>query len=159
MVRVHNRSNILIIFKKFTSDLGFYLNGQMYPNNSIVTITDIGVGDNALFCLSESSSCCRSDGMASGEWFLPGASSPINGSGELFSTANFSRSRRSSAVLLNRRNDTIRPEGLYRCDVIDAGNITQSLYIGIVRSNYYLFVSTGSLIILFQMLISLVFLS
>ncbi len=103
----------------------------MYPNNSIVTITDIGVGDNALFCLSDSSSCCRvRDKMASGEWSLPGASSPINGNGDT-STDNFSRSRKSSAVLLNKRNNAIGPEGLYRCDVIDARGITQSLYIGI----------------------------
>ncbi len=66
------------------SDLGFYLNGQMYPNNSIVTITDIRDGDNVLFCLSNSSSCCRgSDGMTSGQWFLPGGSSHITGGGEL----------------------------------------------------------------------------
>ncbi len=103
----------------------------MYPNNSIVNITDIGVGDNALFCLSNSSSCCRNkDGMASGEWFLPGGSSPIDGNGESSSTANFIRSRRSSAVLLNRRNNAIGPEGPYRCDVIDARNINQTLYIG-----------------------------
>ncbi len=115
--------------------LGFYLNGQMYPNNSIVTITDIEVGDNALFCLSNSSSCCRSrDGMARGQWFLPGGSSSISGNGESFSMANFSRSRRPSAVLLNRRNNAIGPEGLYRCDVIDARNITQTLYIGINQS-------------------------
>ena len=82
----------------------------MYPNNSIVTITDIGIGDNALFCLSNSSSCCRPrDGVASGEWFLPGESSLINGNGESSSTANFSRSRRASAVLLNRRNNAIGP--------------------------------------------------
>ncbi len=63
----------------------------MYPNNSIVTITDIGVGDNALFCLSNSNSCCRiSNGIASGEWFLPGESSPISGNGESFSTDDFS---------------------------------------------------------------------
>ncbi len=68
--------------------------------------------------------------MASGEWFLPGGSSPINGSGS-FSTADFSRSRRSSAVLLNRRNNAIGPEGLYRCDVIEARNIIKSLFIGI----------------------------
>ncbi len=106
----------------------------MYPNNSMVTITDIGVGDNALFCLSNSSSCCRGrDGMTSGEWFLPGGSSPIYGSGDT-SSANFSRSRRSSAVLLNRRNNAIEPEGLYRCDVIHARNITQTLYIGINQS-------------------------
>ncbi len=104
----------------------------MYPNNSIVTIIDIGVGDNALFCLSNSSSCCRSrDGVPGGKWFLPGDSSLLNGDGETISTADFSRSRRSSAVLLNRRNNAIGPEGLYRCDVIDTRNINKTLYIGI----------------------------
>ncbi len=109
----------------------------MYPNNSIVTITDIGVGDNALSCLSNSSSCCRGiDGGASGEWFLPGESSPISGNGESSSMANFSRSRRPSAVLLNRRNNAIGPEGTYRCDVIDSKNVVQSLYIGINQSKF-----------------------
>ncbi len=109
----------------------------MYPNNSIVNISDIGVGDNALFCLSNSSSCCRGiDGVASGEWFLPGGSSPIDDRGESSSTADFSRSRRSNAVLLNRRNNAIGPEGPHRCDVIDARNITQSLYIGIHQSKF-----------------------
>ncbi len=109
----------------------------MYLNNSIVTITDIGVGDNALFCLSNSSSCCRiSNGIGSGEWFLPGESSPIKSGGETSSTADFSRSRRSSAVLLNRRNNATEPEGLYRCDVIDARNVVQSLYIGITQSKF-----------------------
>ncbi len=118
----------------YISDLGFYLNGQIYPNNSIVTITDIGVGDDALFCLSDSGICCRTrDGVASGEWFLPGGSSPISSGGETSSTDNFSRSRRPSAVLLNRRNNAIEPEGLYRCDVIDARNINQSLFIGLYK--------------------------
>ncbi len=72
--------------------------------------------------------------MARGEWFLPGGSSPIHGGGELHSTANFSRSRRSSAVLLNRRNNAIGPEGLYRCDVIDKRNASQSLYVGVTQS-------------------------
>ncbi len=128
----------------YISDLGFYLNGQMYPNNSIVTITDIGVGDNALFCLSNGSSCCRNmNGIGSGEWFLPRGSSPIASGGESSSTANFSRSRRSSAVLLNRRNNAIEPEGLYHCDVIDARNINQSLFIGIYtvdRGEVYLLI-------------------
>ncbi len=63
--------------------------------------------------------------MASDEWFLPGISSPIDGDGESSSTADLGRSRRSSAVLLNRRN-AIGPEGLHRCDVIDVLNITKS---------------------------------
>ena len=107
----------------------------MYPNNSIVTITDIGVGDNALFCLSDSSSCCRSsDGIGSGDWLFPGKSSTVDGSGDT-SFADFSTGRRASAVLLNRRNNTIEPEGLYRCDVIDARHTLQSLYIGIYTMN------------------------
>ncbi len=118
------------------SDLGFYLKGQMYPNNSMVTITDIGVGDNSLFCLSNSSSCCRSrDGMVSGQWFLPEGSNPIDGNGDT-SNADFSRSRKSSAVLLNRRNNAIGPEGLYRCDVIDKQNTLQSLCVGVTQSKF-----------------------
>ncbi len=74
--------------------------------------------------------------MASGEWFLPGGSSPVASDGESSSTAGFSRSRRPSAVLLNRRNNVIGPEGLYRCDVIDARNIIQALYIGINQSRF-----------------------
>ena len=72
--------------------------------------------------------------MASGEWFLPGGSSPIGGIGDT-SMADFSRSRRSSAVLLNRRNNAIGPVELYRCDVIDARSTLQSLYIGIYTMN------------------------
>ncbi len=133
----------------------------MYLNNSIVTITDIGVGDNALFCLSNSSSCCRNrDGIASGEWFLPGESSPINGSGS-FSTDDFSRIRRSSAVLLNRRNNALGPEGLHRCDVIDEKNIDQTLYIGINQGKHKLilfstYVNCSDFV--FQIRTSLVFL-
>ncbi len=50
--------------------------------------------------------------------------------------ANFSRSRRPSAVLLNRRNNATGPEGLYRCDVIDARNINRTLHIGINQSKF-----------------------
>ncbi len=106
-----------------------------------MTITDIEVGDNDLFCLTDRSSCCRNrDGMASGEWFLPGGYSPINGSGESFSTANFSRSRRPSAVHLNRRNNAIGPDGPYRCDVIDKRNTVQSLYVRVTESSHFLFI-------------------
>ena len=72
--------------------------------------------------------------MASGDWHFPGESSIVGGSGNT-SFADFSRGRRASAVLLNRRNNAIEPEGLYRCDVIDARNTLQSLYIGIYTMN------------------------
>ena len=54
----------------------------------------------------------------------------IAGSGST-STADFSRSRRPSAVLMNRRNNVISPTGLYRCEVLDSAGVFQSLYIGV----------------------------
>ncbi len=75
----------------------------------------------------------------------------INGSGESPSTtADFSRSRRSSAVLLNRRNNAIGPEGLYRCDVIDARNINQTVYI---KVNYILQGFEGSKCLYYDLII------
>ncbi len=44
---------------------------------------------------------------------------------------NFSRSRRPSAVLINRRNNATSPIGLYRCEVLDRDGVLQSLYIGV----------------------------
>ncbi len=104
---------------------------MLYPNNSIVNIEDIGVGVNALHCITERIECCNgSDGGGSGEWYQLGQAVPIEGS-EASSTANFSRTRGPSAVLLNRRNNATSPTGLYHCDVPDSGDVTRSLYIGV----------------------------
>ena len=61
---------------------------MLYPNNSVVALTDIGeaadIGDEdtltALFCLTDLTACCRgadtgSDGV--GEWVLAGQTEPV----------------------------------------------------------------------------------
>ena len=117
---------------KFPAGVGFYLRGSLYSNNSIINIADIGVGDHALHCITNRQQCCRNyHGGASGNWFLPGQNSGIGGGGESGSTADFSRSRRHIAVLLNRRNNATSPTGLYRCEVLDSGGVLQSLFIGV----------------------------
>ena len=108
---------------------------MLYPNNSIVNIEDIGVGANALHCITDRVQCCRGgDGGASGEWYQPGQTSPVVGKG-LMSTKNFSRNRAPSAVLLNRRNAATSPIGLYHCEVLDLGGANQSVYIGMYGIN------------------------
>ena len=88
--------------------LGFNLKGELYSNNSIVTITDIGSGTNALYCFTNRTDCCRdSDGGANGEWFFPNRN-VVEENGR-FSTLDFSRNRGPSAVLLNRRNNAMGP--------------------------------------------------
>lgn len=110
------------------TDLGFYLNGELYCNNSIVNIGDIGVGGSAsLHCLTDRRECCESSNE--GNWFLPGQVSPVT-RGET-STADFSSSKASSSILLNRRSSATGPVGLYHCQVPDSGGVVQSMYIGL----------------------------
>ena len=46
--------------------LGFHLRGELYPNNSIVNIVDVGALDEALRCVTDRMSCCTSgDGGSS----------------------------------------------------------------------------------------------
>ena len=55
----------------------FYLNGELYPNNSVVAMANIGEDTDALFCLTDSVNCCRSDDTGSverGLWVLPDGS-------------------------------------------------------------------------------------
>ena len=103
-----------------------------YSNNSVVTITNVGEGNMSLYCITSKSECCRSsDGGESGNWFLPGQASAV----EDTSTADFSRRREPRAVVLDRRNSAVLPIGLYRCEVPDAGNAIQSLYIGVYTND------------------------
>ena len=123
------------IYSCNTAGLGFNIKGELYSNNSIVNVTDIGSGTNALYCFTNRSGCCRgSDGGASGGWFFPDGSE-VNGGGKT-SSLDFSRNRGPSAVLLNRRNNVMGPTGFYRCDVMDESNVLQSIHIGLYTGQY-----------------------
>ncbi len=118
-----------------TTGLGFYLNGVLFPNNSIVNIEDIGANANALHCITDRMNCCRaSDGGASGEWYQPGQTNPVVSGGRI-SMENISRSRNSSAVRLNRRNNATSPAGLYRCEILDSGGVNRSLFIALYNAS------------------------
>ena len=113
--------------------VGFFLRGVLYPNNSVVSLTDIGEGYNALHCLTNLTTCCRErDGDGAGEWFLPGQTSPVVDVNA--PNASFTRSRGPSAVLLNRRAGVMGPTGLFTCHVPD-GEGSKTLYIGVNLGN------------------------
>ena len=122
-------------FKQFSSpDLGFLLDGQLYPNNSVVTMTDIGRTFlmSALFCLTPSLECCSDSetpnaASVTREWYLP--------DGRPVSSTNspFVKHRVSSAVSLynNRFSSVPAPSGVYRCEIPDASGNSQNIYVGI----------------------------
>ena len=105
---------------------------MLYPNNSVVNLTDIGRGYNALHCLTNFTTCCRGvDGGPAGQWLLPGQTCSVIGFNVADDMDNFARSRGPSAVLLNRRTGAMGPTGLYTCQVPDGSGMERTLYIGV----------------------------
>ena len=121
--------------KKFSSpDLGFLLDGQLYPNNSVVTVTDIGSSFfmSALFCLTPRLECCSDSetpnaASVTREWYQP--------DGRPVTSANspFIRTQASSAVSLHNApfSSTTPPSGVFHCEIPDASGTSQSIYVGI----------------------------
>ena len=111
-------------------DVWFSLNGTTYQNNSIVILENIGEGDDALLCITNQTACCRPPytggmGHTLGNWFLPnGTRVPSLGN-----QWDFHRTRDQMKVLLHRRRG--EEEGIYRCEIPDTMNVTQSIYIGV----------------------------
>ena len=60
----------------------FSFRGVAYQNNSLVTLQDIGEWGDALFCVTDSTACCRSgvNMPAIGNWYFPnGTRMPSSG--------------------------------------------------------------------------------
>ena len=122
--------DIHIISFPGASDVWFSLNGTTYQNNSCVALEDIGENDTALLCMTNLTACCRApytgeNGHGIGNWYFPnGTVVPSNGTLE-----DFHRTRNQNVVLLNRRRG--EEEGIYRCEIPDSMNVTQTIYIGV----------------------------
>ena len=108
----------------------FSLKGATYQNNSLMTLEDIGEGDDALLCLTDKPGCCRppytgSGQRAIGNWFFPNETRvPSSGN-----QSDFHRTRDQMVVLLQRRRGG--EDGVYRCEIPDELNVTQTIYIGV----------------------------
>ena len=116
--------------------VSFWFRGTTYQNNSLVTLEDIGEGDGALLCVTDLTACCRppytdSFGqLAIGNWFFP------NGTRVPASSAlwDIYRTRGASKILLHRRRSG-GENGIYSCDLPDAMNVTQTVYIGVYSAD------------------------
>ena len=114
-------------------DLGFLLGGQLYRNNSVVTVTDIGGSIGlGIYCLTPRLECCSDSetpnaASVTREWYLPDAT-PLTSD-----DSPFIKSRMSSAVSLHRDlfSSNTAPSGVYRCEIPDASGTSQNIYVGI----------------------------
>ena len=96
------------------AELGFFLNGEFLSNNSMVLLSNIGEGSDALFCLTNRTQCCTTEaGLNRGGWRFPNDTSVILND----ASYHFYRIRGYSSVSLNRRSEAYGPTGTYTCRI------------------------------------------
>ena len=106
----------------------FELNGSIYLNNSIISLQEVGEGDNALICHTNKQDCCDTLPNRLGEFYYPnGEQVPIRNRGD-----EFYRQRGDGEIYLNRRIETTSPVGRYSCVIPDATQVSQTLYIDLL---------------------------
>lgn len=144
MNAVSNHSKIKYLIH--TQPPFFYLNtgihivldGQLYYNNSVVFIEDIGgVTNNTtiqngthenkeLICTTDKTPCCATQANITGYWFFPNETIvSSNSSNHVFTSRGDDQT-----VKLNYRGGEFIP-GIYRCQVPDEQNVMQNVYVGI----------------------------
>ena len=131
----HCDCDIGISFFPGAGGVWFSLKNITYQNNSIVMLEDIGEGDDALLCITNQTSCCKNPAI--GNWFFPNESRVPSAGNQ----SDFHRTRGHMKVHLQRRRGGV--EGIYRCEIPDVLNVTQTIYIGVYSA------STGEYSILF----------
>ena len=103
----------------------FELNGKVYPNNSVISLSEVGENENALLCKTDLATCCATLPNRFGEFFYPnGDTVSINKAGH-----GFYRDRGAQEVRLNRRQGVTSPTGKFRCALPDASGTIINLFI------------------------------
>ena len=91
-----------------------------------MTLEDIGQGHNALLCITNLSACCwKPYGPGKGNWFFPNGTR-VASDGDQWDIV---RNTIQSVVHLNHRGGGV--DGIYRCEIPDSMNVTQTIYIGV----------------------------
>ena len=103
----------------------FELNGIVYPNNSVISLSKVGEDEHALLCKIELVTCCATSPNQFGEFYYP------NGDTVLVKKAGhgFCRDRGAQEVRLNRREGVTSPSGKFHCADPNASGVIQSLFV------------------------------
>ena len=121
----------------FVFELGVYLKTKckIYSNTgSVIPISDIGEGDDALLCFTDLRECCKNNHTVGnkplGNWFYPNKM-------RIVSDDAFYRNRDRSVVRLHRRVNTTEPPGQYCCEILDATYRLVTLCINVSNSDNF----------------------
>ena len=102
-----------------------------------MTLDDIGKLGVALTCVTDQPVCCRPPyrGSVLANWFFPnGTRLPSSSANYTTGTKwDFFRTRGHMIVYMHRRRGGVN--GIYRCVIPDAMNVTQTIYIGVYTAS------------------------
>ena len=104
------------------------LSGTHYPNESVISVSDIGISDptnNGLQCITDKMPCC--DRSQTGMWFFPDGE-PVPAK-EKAASYYVSRGHNDGTVTLNRLSSSLMPTGKFCCVIPDALEIDNYLCI------------------------------
>ena len=122
---------LLLALKKLTNfcaGIHFFHQGQVYLNNSVISLHLIGENEDALLCRTDRVECCGTLPNRFGEFYYPsGVQVPIRIHGQ-----GFYRNRGEREIRLHRREGVTTPAGRFRCQIPDAGGDLQTVYIELV---------------------------
>ena len=132
IISCHNRLTIITVefFVTYspTETVFFMLRNQIYLNNSVVAINDIGQGNNTLLCVTDKLDCCKPrNGTLQGEFYYPNNTLVRNQA----QNDSLYRNRGPQVIRLNRKNDVVVPTGIYRCEIPDSTGKNRSIYINV----------------------------
>ena len=107
------------------------LNGELKLNNSVIAWSEIGEGSGSLFCLTDNMNCCEATLDSESQWVNPENDTIANNLLPSLSSDGIYQEHRKSSILLQRQDIIPSLKGIFRCDVVDANNQMQQLYVGI----------------------------
>ena len=112
--------------------LWFENGGKFLANNSYIYYANISDGDNALKCVTDNINCCNNSSDVN--WKDDTGTVVHEGPDD---TSCLYVTRGYQEISLNRKSNNCIPDtsGLWRCDIADYSNETQSIYIYISNDN------------------------
>ena len=106
-----------------STDVSLWLNNQLLTNQSIIDLEDIRTGDDRLFCLTNTASCCRSretpNGVGGvGFWYFPNRSVYPSGNRMRHALSYSSGSERTVSIgSYSSGSATFDPSQIFHCQL------------------------------------------
>ena len=125
-----------------STDVYLSLNGEVIPNHGYVEISDIGSSDTTALLCHTNRPVPAGSTHSGGDWFTPDRDRVET----LGSTAlpGFEMNRGPMLVKLKRTSGT-PDEGIYHCDVNDAAETPQTVYVGLYNTGAGMYIVTSLL--------------